>query len=153
MHINYKTVFLVAAFSGAGMPAAVCGDDIALAPADRRVANYRQLAARSARAIAEASEQRALWRDTEDHLRRAERSVQDGRLDLALILAERALVEAQLAVNQAGLERARFVLKELERDPAVADRVLAQLRGLIAAHNGAAASRLARSLERRPRTQ
>lgn len=122
------------------------GDDIA---DDRNTPPASATSADEALRSAEAAIQRAteagnLWLGTRRLWSSAARHQRAGEYSRALSLARAAEREARLALNQARLERARYLLQEL---PAATDpEDVETARRLLAAHEGEAALRLIRSM-------
>ncbi len=131
----------VIAFALGTASAAVAGDDIVTPPAQRSVEDAID-AADAALAAARAAGN--VWLGTPAYLREARTQLRRGDTAAALQAAQRARSEAAAALNQSRLEAARYLLRT---SPSGADAALLDVvRGLLRAHDGTGALRLAQQL-------
>jgi hypothetical protein len=108
----------------------------------------KQAVISAAKGIAQAEKLNYLWRDTENLLTEAKKAGQRGDFANTVDLAQRAQHEAELAINQAHLAKARYLISKLADNPLSDDerQNLSLARRAFNAHRGREALELAEAV-------
>ena len=126
-----KHLLIIALALGVASGCATTPQEPTVAPQTATAAS--QMIADAKAAVAEAKALNWIWRDTEKFLADAEKAAADGDHDTALKLATKARNEAQMAVNQYYLEKAKFMMGKLEGASGLSAEQSATLRAASAA--------------------
>lgn len=127
-----KHLLMIALTLGVAAGCATTPPEPSVAPQTQATAATQAIADAKA-AVAEALALKWIWRDTEKFLADAEKAAANGDHDTALALATKARNEAQLAVNQYYLEKAKVMMSKVEGSSGMTAEQSATLRGASAA--------------------
>jgi nucleoid-associated protein YgaU len=109
-----KHLLMMALTLGVAAGCATTPPEPTVAPQAQTATAASQMIADAKAGIAEAKALNWIWRDTEKFLADAEKAAADGDHDTALKLATKARNEAQLAINQYYLEKAKVMMSKAE---------------------------------------
>lgn len=106
------------AVASAKLPLPVSSLPPADAPGNGPTAEHaRQAVISASNVIAQAEQLDYLWRDTERLLTEAKKAGQRGEFARTIALAQRAQHEAEMAINQAYLAKARYLISKIANRP------------------------------------
>lgn len=128
-----KHLLMMALTLGVAAGCATTPPEPTVAPQSQTATAASQMIADAKAAIAEAKSLNWIWRDTEKFLASAEKAASDGDHDTALKMATKARNEAQLAVNQYYLEKAKVMMAKTEGASGLSAEQNATLRAASAA--------------------
>ena len=128
-----KHLLMMALTLGVAAGCATTPPEPSSAPQAQAATSASQMITDAKAAIAEAKALKWIWRDTQKVLAAAEKAASEGDQDTALKMATKARNEAQLAVNQYYLEKAKVMMAKTEGASGLTAEQSATLRAASAA--------------------